>query len=101
MVVADDDRWYCPKSAIAILPRRLFRASGKPAQTACNPARRDGKSSPPQPPRLRLAFAARYRRAALQVARQAAAKRSSFFAPIEALATFTIPPELLHTQKIE
>jgi hypothetical protein len=52
-----------------------------------------------------------------QVARQAAAKRSSFFAHIltltsyvvfpswlallEALATFTIPPELLHTQKIE
>jgi hypothetical protein len=52
-----------------------------------------------------------------QVARQAAAKRSSFFAHVltltsyvvfpswlallEALATFTIPPELLHTQKIE
>jgi hypothetical protein len=52
-----------------------------------------------------------------QAAREAAAKRSSFFAHIltlttyvvfpswptflEALATFTIPPELLHTQKIE
>ncbi|HEY4849124.1 MAG TPA: ISNCY family transposase [Methylocella sp.] len=52
-----------------------------------------------------------------QAARQAAAKRSSFFAHIltlttyvvfpswptflEALATFTIPPELLQTQKIE
>ena len=52
-----------------------------------------------------------------QAARQAAAKRSSFFAHIltltsyvvfpswsallQALTTFTIPPELLHTQKIE
>jgi hypothetical protein len=52
-----------------------------------------------------------------QAARQAAATRSSFFAHIltlttyvffpswravlEALASFTIPPELLHTQKIE
>jgi hypothetical protein len=52
-----------------------------------------------------------------QAARQAAAKRSSFFthiltlttyvvfpswlAILAALATFTIPPELLHTQKIE
>jgi hypothetical protein len=52
-----------------------------------------------------------------QAAHQAAAKRSSFFAHIltltsyvvfpsraallQALATFTIPPELLHTQKIE
>ena len=52
-----------------------------------------------------------------QAARQAAAKRSSFFAHIltltsyvvfpswsallQALATFTIPPELLQTQKIE
>ena len=52
-----------------------------------------------------------------QAARQAAAKRSSFFAHIlalttyvvfpswlpvlAALATFTIPPELLQTQKIE
>jgi len=52
-----------------------------------------------------------------QAARQAAVTRSSFFAHIltlttyvvfpswgtvlEALASFTIPPELLHTQKIE
>ncbi len=52
-----------------------------------------------------------------QAARQAAAKRSSFFTHIltltsylvfpswlvliEALTTFTIPPELLQTQKIE
>jgi hypothetical protein len=52
-----------------------------------------------------------------QAARQAAAKRSAFFVHIltlttyivfpswpaflEALATFTIPPELLQTQKIE
>jgi len=36
-----------PKSAIAMLPRRPFRGSGKPAHTARNPARRDGKSSIP------------------------------------------------------
>ena len=33
-----------PKSAIAILPPRPFRESGKAAQTAFRPARKDGKS---------------------------------------------------------
>src|SRR5271163_288087 len=36
-----------PKSVIAILPLRPFRGSGKVAQTARKPARRDGKSSIP------------------------------------------------------
>jgi hypothetical protein len=36
-----------PKSAIAMLPRRPFRASGEPVQTVRNPARRGGKSSIP------------------------------------------------------
>jgi hypothetical protein len=36
-----------PKSAIAILPPRPFRRSGKPAQTALKPERRDTKSSIP------------------------------------------------------
>ena len=33
-----------PKSAMAILPPRPFRGSGKAAQMAFKPARRDGKS---------------------------------------------------------
>ena len=33
-----------PKSAMAILPPRPFRGSGKAAQTAFKPARRDGNS---------------------------------------------------------
>src|SRR6266567_236599 len=39
--IAKADR---PKSAIAILPPRPFRGSGKVAQTAFKSARRDGKS---------------------------------------------------------
>src|SRR3990172_10986074 len=39
--IAKADR---PKSAIAILPPRPFRGSGKAAQTAFKPARTDGKS---------------------------------------------------------
>src|SRR5258708_13050946 len=39
--IAKADR---PKSAMAILPPRPFRGSGKVAQAAFKPARRDGKS---------------------------------------------------------
>src|SRR5712692_8315285 len=39
--IAKADR---PKSAMAILPPRPFRRSGKVAQAAFKPARRDGKS---------------------------------------------------------
>jgi hypothetical protein len=38
---------YTPKSAIAMLPPRPLRGSGKLAQTHVRPERRDGKSCSP------------------------------------------------------